>query len=296
MGKGAAPGELGRGRHHARRAPGGPTPPHPDIPPPAEPAYPPGGSPAHGPLLGTEAGGLCTFNIGLVPASVTPPRTWRHAAWFAVLSSAAVLVGLMVAATLIGPSRSNGRIDTLPGYPSYLPPILPTPDAPGGRTALRRPVELAAAGSSAAGTRSWRTGHGADDDVSGDVPSGTGASGGARPAPPTVSTVAGAGVPIIDGDVISDQTEHFYGTVVSDIRQAYAMTTGALHADGGAALVQRYRDVSSVRLRQITVDPSRGVTVNLLEITWRNGPVVTERRELVFSPGDVPKISDERRS
>ncbi|NUT47951.1 MAG: hypothetical protein HOV94_11670, partial [Saccharothrix sp.] len=46
------------------------------------------------PLADTDAVGLRKFNIGLVPASVTPPRTWRLAAWFAVLSSAGVLVGL----------------------------------------------------------------------------------------------------------------------------------------------------------------------------------------------------------
>src|SRR5205085_12640098 len=141
----------------------------------------------------------CTFNIGLVPASVTPPRSWRHAAWFAVLSSAAVLVGLMVAAALVGPSRSNSRIDALPGYPSYLPPIAPTPNGPEDRTALSRPVELAAAGSATTGTRQWRDSHQPLAAIAlGMLPTGSRPPGAQRPGPPTGSTVIGDGEPIID--------------------------------------------------------------------------------------------------
>src|SRR5689334_5143052 len=68
------------------------------------------------PLQDTD--GLRKFNIGLVPASVTPPRTWKRAAWFAVISSVLVLVGLSVAAAkLVG---GGGAVETvgLPGYPS----------------------------------------------------------------------------------------------------------------------------------------------------------------------------------
>ena len=78
------------------------------------------------PLQDTD--GLRKFNIGLVPASVTPPRTWKRAAWFAVVSSVLVLVGLSVAAAkLVG---GGGEVETvgLPGYPSDVPMIsaLPT--------------------------------------------------------------------------------------------------------------------------------------------------------------------------
>src|SRR5262245_59548443 len=49
----------------------------------------------------TPATGLRTFDLGNVPASVTPPRSWRRAAWFAVGTSAAVVLGLIVVA--VGP-------------------------------------------------------------------------------------------------------------------------------------------------------------------------------------------------
>src|SRR3954447_24713372 len=48
------------------------------------------------PLLDTDPVGLRKFDIGTVPASVTPPRTWRRAAWFSVGSSVAALVALLV--------------------------------------------------------------------------------------------------------------------------------------------------------------------------------------------------------
>lgn len=67
------------------------------------------------------AGSLHDFDLGMVPASVTPPRTWRHAAWFAVISSAATLGGLMFATTaLVGNS------------PGTQAPVHEFPDEPRG--------------------------------------------------------------------------------------------------------------------------------------------------------------------
>ncbi|MFL6119302.1 hypothetical protein [Actinophytocola sp.] len=67
----------------------------------------------------TPASGLRKFDLGNVPASVTPPRSWRRAAWFAVGTSAAVALGLTVAAgELMGrPVSDNSVIDALPQYP-----------------------------------------------------------------------------------------------------------------------------------------------------------------------------------
>lgn len=104
------------------------------------------GAPSHSaepdPLVDTNAtGGLSKFDLGMVPASVTPPRTWRHAAWFAVMSSAATLGGLVFATSaLVGNTSSPQHID-LPSMPragEY--PALPSqddarttrPDAPQG--------------------------------------------------------------------------------------------------------------------------------------------------------------------
>ncbi|WP_137812450.1 hypothetical protein [Gandjariella thermophila] len=299
MDNGADSDELGRGRRAAPAGSGGA--PHPltgsPLPPrgrwPAEPAK--AASP------GAEPAGLCAFNIGLVPASVTPPRTWRQAAWFAVLSSAAVLTGLLLVAALLGSPPPGSRIDALPGYPSVVPTIVPPPGGTPGRPVRDRPVVLAA-GTERGAAHGWpdgaREGDPAGPATGPAVPARPGHLPGTPGELPAVSVVAGAGPSIINGETIANETQRFYGSVLDNVRRAYTMTTGALHADGLAALADRYRDVTAMRLESITADPGRGVTTNVLEITRRDGSVRTERRELVFSrgsaPGDGPKISDER--
>ncbi len=94
------------GRHH--RNPAGP----------ASAAAMPLGRAEADPFVDTDpTGGLSKFDLGMVPASVTPPRSWRRAAWFAVASSAATLGGLMFAtAALVGNTTSYQVID-LPNMP-----------------------------------------------------------------------------------------------------------------------------------------------------------------------------------
>ncbi|ASU80062.1 hypothetical protein CDG81_19370 [Actinopolyspora erythraea] len=45
--------------------------------------------------------GLCEFDLGMVPASITPPRTWRRAAWFVVLSAVVALSGIVLGTTVV---------------------------------------------------------------------------------------------------------------------------------------------------------------------------------------------------
>src|SRR6266545_4477007 len=67
----------------------------------------------------TPATGLRKFNLGTIPASVTPPRTWRRAAWFAVGTAGFVVMALGFAAIqLVGNPKRNYTIDALPGQPS----------------------------------------------------------------------------------------------------------------------------------------------------------------------------------
>lgn len=90
------------------------------------------GVPPPDPLTDTApTGGLHTFDLGMVPASVTPPRTWRHAAWFAITTSAAALGGVVLAGSLLvnSPVRLDGL--DLPSIPrgDYPPPV-PRPPRP----------------------------------------------------------------------------------------------------------------------------------------------------------------------
>ncbi|MGH3636757.1 MAG: hypothetical protein ACRDTS_22250 [Mycobacterium sp.] len=81
------------------------------------------------PEVDTVSMGLRKFNLGTVPASVTPPRTWRHAAWFSVIASGGALAGLVfLSATLTGMPTMSQHIDALPALPSAAPTI-PQPDS-----------------------------------------------------------------------------------------------------------------------------------------------------------------------
>lgn len=88
-----------------------------------------GGAPPPDPLTDTApAGGLHKFDLGMVPASVTPPRTWRHAAWFVITTSAAALGGVVLAGSLLvnSPVRLDGL--DLPSIPrGDYPPVQPSP-------------------------------------------------------------------------------------------------------------------------------------------------------------------------
>lgn len=60
---------------------------------------------------------LQKFDLGMVPASVTPPRTWRRAGWFAVLSSAATLGGIVLATAALAPKEPPHHTAEVPHMP-----------------------------------------------------------------------------------------------------------------------------------------------------------------------------------
>jgi hypothetical protein len=239
------------------------------------------------PLQDTD--GLRKFNIGLVPASVTPPRTWKRAAWFAVISSVLVLVGLSVAAAKL--VSGGGAVETigLPGYPSDVPLIsaLPTGGTSPSATAGTRPsaantgrgAPVPGAGSSAPGT------------------SGQGPATSTKPngsAPPVITTVPVTQAPVVDGTKIAQQTEHFYREMATNADTALSMTTDTVRSNASALLEGRLADISLIEVKEIVVDPSKGLTVSLLQVTKKDGSVSTEKRELTFTLGDLPLINGER--
>jgi hypothetical protein len=239
------------------------------------------------PLQDTD--GLRKFNIGLVPASVTPPRTWKRAAWFAVVSSVLVLVGLSVAAAkLVG---GSGVVETvgLPGYPSDVPIIsgLPTgvttPSVTGTRPSAAntgRGAPVPGTGSSAAPGTSGQGSATKPD------PSGT--------APPVITTLPVTQAPIVDGAKIAQRTERFYQEMATNADTALAMTTDTVRSNADALLEGRVADISLIEVKEIVVDPSKGLTVSLLQVTKKDGSVSTEKRELSFTVGDLPLINGER--
>ncbi|WP_329788927.1 hypothetical protein V1227_31625 [Lentzea sp. DG1S-22] len=241
------------------------------------------------PLQDTD--GLRKFNIGLVPASVTPPRTWKRAAWFAVVSSVLVLVGLSVAAAkLVG---GGGEVETvgLPGYPSDVPLIsqLPTggtttPSATGTSPSAANTGRVAPAPGTGRGSSAPGTSGRASTAVT--PPSGT--------LPPVITTVPVTEAPVVDGGKIAEQTESFYSGMVTNADTALALTTDPVRSNAGVLLEGRLADISLIEVKEIVVDPGRGLTVSLLRVTKKDGTVSTEKRELSFTAGDLPLINGER--
>ncbi|MBB5806109.1 hypothetical protein F4560_005877 [Saccharothrix ecbatanensis] len=301
------PGRSGRHRHEDeaalwRRLGGELEHPPPRVVVRPLPASPPDPSPPDptppDPFFDTDAVGLGKFNIGMVPASVTPPRTWKRAAWFAVLSSAGVLVGLAIAAVkLVG---SHGPVERIgmPGYPTDVPlltgfattpppPVTPEPGRePGPRAAsegLRAPTEdhrTAAGGSSSTDHATNPPG------PSTSPPSSTS---------PHVTMVPVDAQPVVDAVAIAASTELFYEEVAHDSDAALTLVTDAFRPKGGAVLEARFGGVSLIEVTEISVDPVKGITVSTLQLTHDDGKTSTEKRELVFTTTDgVPLIDDER--
>ncbi|QUQ70724.1 hypothetical protein [Kutzneria sp. CA-103260] len=238
------------------------------------------------PVLDTDPVGLRKFDIGTVPASVTPPRTWRRAAWFTVGSSAAALIALVVVGTLlVGPSRMRTQIESFPGNPFQVP-LPTTTDVPTRLLPPGAPSEVAATGTSPALTPA--AGGGSPTATSG--PHG----GPTHTTPqPTITTVTGATSPVVDPGKIAQQTQHFFAAVTSNVGEAYQLTSGALKANGEAALQQRYQDVASVQVQGITIDPGKGITINTVLVTRKDGSTNSEQHVLAFTPGTLPLISED---
>lgn len=237
------------------------------------------------PLADTD--GLRKFNIGMVPASVTPPRTWKRAAWFAVVSSVLVLVGLSVAAAKL--VSGGGEVETigLPGYPSDVPLISTLP------TAASPPVTGTRPNTAHTGRAAPVPGTGSSAPAS----SGQGSATNTKPsgsAAPVITTVPISQAPVVDGTQIAKRTEHFYREMATNADTALSMTTDTVRANAEALLEGRLADISLIEVKEIVVDPSKGLTVSLLQVTKKDGSVSQEKRELSFTLGELPLISGER--
>lgn len=252
----------------------------------------------HGEPLGdVDAVGLGKFNIGLVPASVTPPRTWKRAAWFAVLSSAGVLVGLAVAASELVSTGPEERIG-LPGYPTEVPLVTGFPTTTSTPPTAARAIGTAGPAPGAHGGSAPAAGPEAPRAAVGAPPAegGTPAPGG-HAEPPTavvLTTPSSAPAAVAHGRAIAARTERFYAEVATDTDTALALATEDFRADAGDLLRQRFAGVSRVRVTEIAVDPAGGVALSTLRVTRDDGTTSTERRRLAFTTAGEPLISAER--
>lgn len=242
--------------------------------------------------------GLRKFDLGTVPASVTPPRSWRRAAWFAVGTSTLVISGLAAAAVgLMSAPAPSSQIDALPAYPTeqiqidQLPAEASSSAAEAAASSAREKSEQSttladtAIGTSAApepGTSPSEPG----------TPSGETTS----PVAPMRSTVGETPVTPTNPQAMGDRTEAFYELVTENPQAAHEMTAGGMRAEGAEGIEARYGGVERIEVQEIVIDRSQAITTSTVKIVHADGTETVETRRLTFTWGGDPKISDESAS
>jgi hypothetical protein len=255
----------------------------------------------------TPPRGLRKFDLGIVPASVTPPRSWRKAAWFAVGTSAAVICGLAVAAVrLVGTPPAN-TIDALPAFPTQklgtLPADATTRATETGRTpssgtsspsshsqqdTARRTDDASPSGSSSApGSESS-----ADSSSSTTDGDSTGSTPGVAQEP-VRTTVGPQPVTPTNPQAMGDRTEQYFELVTEDPAAAHEMCTGGMARGGPEGIEARYEGVDHVEVQKITIDRNRAMTTSTVKVVHADGSESVEQRQLTFTWGGNPKISDD---
>lgn len=256
--------------------------------------------------------GLSTFNLGSVPASVTPPRSWRKAAWFAGLASFAVVVAMLLAATAVvgqAPAPANRQYDGWPGRGGHPIPPAPTVEQPlagdrgpqvAGVPTTTEDTSDAIASLSTTSARS-STDRTTNSEDSATVPS---------PGPPTRSSAGPPEKPPVtpaptttaerrllisryDAETLAERSQDFLDLVTEDPESAHAMTSGELEDEGPEGLRARYAKVAFFEVLHIYIDDNEGYTANEVRTTYTDGSTRTETRELFFSQNS--KISADSR-
>jgi hypothetical protein len=246
--------------------------------------------------------GLRKFNLGTIPASVTPPRTWRRAAWFAVGTSAFVVCALGFAAyALVGSPRKGTTIEGLPGQPTQQLLITDLPadtTEPSPRVAsTSAPPPTSRTSSSATRPQHTRevaaraTGPGEVATARPGVPGTPGRPATPGPAtPPPRSTVEALTTPPTDPRKMGDRTEQYFAQVVKNPAGACQLTAGPMRAEGPEGIEARYADVERIEVKEILIDPNWSYTRSVLVLVRKDGSTTRVRRELTFSQGKDPKI------
>lgn len=264
--------------------------------------------------LAPPVDGLSTFDLGSVPASVTPPKTWRKAAWFAAAASALVVVGLLFAGSfLVGkPAPEQQSQGGWPGYRGGSPltneGLVADPTTPpqggaagnpsGSATDSSTQDDRSSANSDTSSDSETASTSGSRPGSGGPVTSGQPArSSSERPQKPPVmpadrtTTTAPWYASQPDAQAMGDNSEVFLNTVTTDPHEASSVTSGGLREEGAEGLRDRYRDVAYFEVKKVSIDQRRGVTVNTVEVTHKDGTKTMEQRTLTF--GEDDKIVDD---
>ncbi|UKD54045.1 hypothetical protein L3Q65_40210 [Amycolatopsis sp. FU40] len=270
--------------------------------------------------------GLGTFDLGSVPASVTPPKTWRKAAWFATGASGAVVVGLLFAGTFLvgGPATTTTDAVGGGGWPGRqnggnpnLSALIPNGQHGGiGGNVPRSGSSTSPDGVTSDNGTHPQQGSGPSSSASSSsagVTTSAGPGTGSRTSAPTTTDSPSSSEPpekppvtpaqretkeppyftANDPNTMGNNSEKFFNNVTTDPSEASSVTSGDLKQQGPQGLRKRYADVAYFEVKKVTIDPQHGTTVNTVEVTHQDGSKSTEQQTLTFD--DNGKITDDGR-
>lgn len=252
--------------------------------------------------------GLATFDLGSVPASVTPPRSWRKAAWFATVSSGGVVLALLFAGSaLVGkaptdqpgggwvpglgggqPAVGGGQADTLSGKPASgdsptvekITGSLPAEALASSSASLRPPASVGFSTEAPAGTVPQA-----------DAPAPMRSS----PFPPKPTWAATpyeadpfrVALPEGSPGQFAEDSQKFFAAVTENPAAAHAMTSGDLRRRGAGELARRYAGVAYFVVKHVKVHQYDGRTVCTVRTVYKDGTQAIEQRVLTFSRGKI---------
>ncbi|PRW61784.1 hypothetical protein [Actinopolyspora mortivallis] len=254
---------------------------------------------------------LHELDLGMVPASVTPPRTWRRAAWFAVTASAATLCGIVFATAALAPhpdTRTTAEPVRVPrghGYPfppdeeanspeRHAPPTtrpdrrMLVPSTPATKTSRReRPSQHPGAPDD---TGTWQRAPLPPLEASPTRPPETTER---TPLPTSTETAPARGeqyAVTTRWSRMRELTERYFSAVAAgELRAAYRMTGGRLHEAGFTEFSSRYEDAGHIGVSTTVVEAES--TVTELRIT-RGDETETVRRRLRFDASQRHVVAD----
>jgi hypothetical protein len=257
-----------------------------------------------------EPDGFGELDLIVTPVSVTPPRTWRRAAWFAVGASCVVLTVLVFAAARLAGPGGTDRLDAFPGLPTgglltpqpLGPPVQPRPD-----TSTSQPEPRVGAGGQPASTGSNGTQGGAEHPSGGDqgqprggpaaprtTAPGSGGSDIGTAAAPTVSMLPSTGRPAVTAEDMVSTTRTFFATLPGDIDAAWEMVGPRVKVRGYDSFRAQWANVDDLQLQSVVVDADGSTVIATVQIVRKGGSTTVERFELTFRQSSSVQIDDFR--
>lgn len=269
-----------------------------------------------------KAGLLSLYNIGTVPASVTPPASWRKAAWFAMVSSAGVIAALLVASTYLVQHQTtqstgqkwtglDGGADTATGHhtaprhrstdatprstkPQVIDDVVhvrtSTPAAADRPESTANPsakvtVDAAAAAApnaSAGGKHRARAPRTSVPASRTSAPS-TSAPPATKPKhTPAPRKTDRAPLALANPQQMGNRTVAFLEQVTKNPKKALEQTGGTLRLQGAQSLARRYAGIADFRIEKVLIEPSSDTTINTVRTAYTNGRIVHEQRTFRF--------------